>query len=1024
MHQKRAGGNFRRGVALTLGLGLAGLTPVAGASFFAAPAQAQTFGIYAGAVAPMATIPTGEVAVDADMIASGRVTSASNLTDSFGVGRGLLSGHVFEVDPGGTPGATIDNGSTPAPDGTVVYAQFIDSDGSVSPVFTAKTHTLPGAVGGNGGAGTYAFGTGTGGMSWTDAYGKVHTYSAKGDQQYRIWAEPYTNDATGTQFTPLRQVGGFTPGTFIGTATSSNLGQWPSLGGNMQLTGVFMYSQPGDYMTSANPITDTAGPLASPAVSLQAKNSVSGRVWVELGKGADLANSATGPNYGSVSGDVAASEYTVVMSSLTSAGAAEASKINQLPDDQREAAFRELLTAHPEYIAATVKATTDADGRYTVRFPEGTLNTNYMYGYVLDRDGNVAEAYSGFMANTYQRPNANLSWTPQTSPAQNLVQNPMWYNVNFAVVPYVMPGLSITNYNTTDAPAQPGNTAELSFEGNLSPLPHKVVWTDTSGNVVKTCDATDSKDAIEACTFTVPADAKPGEIYTATLYAGSNAISADSFIVSPPRDNDTYQPVYQDTTIEQGSTKPVTIPTPVDPAKDLPEGTTFVGGSDGANEGVPTWATVNPDGTISIDQYVGDKPGDYVIPVTVKYPDGSTEVIEAKVTVVPNDATLFQPEYPTATVEAGASTTVPTPTDPNATLPEGTTFAPDPAATIPTWAVVNPDGTIAANPSADTIPGTYDISVVVSYPDGNSETITATVTVTQPADATLTVATDPLENQTVNVGEPITPATVTVKDAAGNPVTDATVTVTGLPDGVTYDPATGVISGAPTDPTEKPYPVVITVEKDGETASTTFTITVVDPNKDSDGDGLTDVREEELGTDPNNPDTDGDGLNDGQEVNETNTDPLDGDSDDDGLTDGREVNETKTDPNNPDSDGDGLTDGQEVLGGDHNPFDDDNDGIGDPTDPNNPDTDGDGLSDGDEVKLGTDPNNPDTDGDGISDGDEVSGVTNPTDADGDGKGDPTDPTNKDSDGDGLTDDEEINLGTDPSNPDTDKDGLT
>lgn len=35
---------------------------------------------------------------------------------------------------------------------------------------------------------------------------------------------------------------------------------------------------------------------------------------------------------------------------------------------------------------------------------------------------------------------------------------------------------------------------------------------------------------------------------------------------------------------------------------------------------------------------------------------------------------------------------------------------------------------------------------------------------------------------------------------------------------------------------------------------------------DTDGDGLTDLQEQQLGTDPNNPDTDGDGFNDGDEV--------------------------------------------------------------------------------------------------------------------------------------------------------------
>jgi len=42
---------------------------------------------------------------------------------------------------------------------------------------------------------------------------------------------------------------------------------------------------------------------------------------------------------------------------------------------------------------------------------------------------------------------------------------------------------------------------------------------------------------------------------------------------------------------------------------------------------------------------------------------------------------------------------------------------------------------------------------------------------------------------------------------------------------------------------------------------------------DSDGDGLTDAEEAELGSDPNNPDSDGDGWTDLEEVN-GNTDPM------------------------------------------------------------------------------------------------------------------------------------------------------
>jgi Mg-chelatase subunit ChlD len=128
---------------------------------------------------------------------------------------------------------------------------------------------------------------------------------------------------------------------------------------------------------------------------------------------------------------------------------------------------------------------------------------------------------------------------------------------------------------------------------------------------------------------------------------------------------------------------------------------------------------------------------------------------------------------------------------------------------------------------------------------------------------------------------------------------------------------------------------------------------------DSDGDGLPDIYELFLGTDPFNPDTDGDGLPDGYEVFTLGTDPLlystsgsgksDGeyDFDNDGLTNYQEYL-YGTDPFNPDTDGDGLSDGDEVnIYG---------------TNPLSADTDGDGVSDGLELKLGLNPNNPITDG--------------------------------------------------------------
>ncbi|MEZ4468025.1 MAG: hypothetical protein R3F43_27230 [bacterium] len=99
-------------------------------------------------------------------------------------------------------------------------------------------------------------------------------------------------------------------------------------------------------------------------------------------------------------------------------------------------------------------------------------------------------------------------------------------------------------------------------------------------------------------------------------------------------------------------------------------------------------------------------------------------------------------------------------------------------------------------------------------------------------------------------------------------------------------------------------------------------------------------------TDPLLPDTDGGGALDGVELAaDPPTDPLDprdDDSDGDGLTDVRE-REIGTDPFDPDTDDDGLNDGDERAAG---------------TDPFLPDTDAGGVWDGAEVADGTDPLDP------------------------------------------------------------------
>lgn len=188
-------------------------------------------------------------------------------------------------------------------------------------------------------------------------------------------------------------------------------------------------------------------------------------------------------------------------------------------------------------------------------------------------------------------------------------------------------------------------------------------------------------------------------------------------------------------------------------------------------------------------------------------------------------------------------------------------------------------------------------------------------------------------------------------------------------------------------------------------------------NDDDDHDGLSNVEERRLGTDPHNPDTDGDGLTDGQEVRVYKTNPLRKDTDGDGLTDGEEVLKYHTNPLRTDTDGDGLSDGDEILKYHTNPLkmDTDGDGLSDGeevlmyhTDPLNVDTDGDGLSDWEEVKIyHTDPLKKDTDGDGLTDGDEVHKYK-------------TDPLKMDTDMGGEPDGSEVRRGSNPLDPRDDR----
>ncbi|WP_339658103.1 Ig-like domain-containing protein [Flavobacterium frigidarium] len=182
------------------------------------------------------------------------------------------------------------------------------------------------------------------------------------------------------------------------------------------------------------------------------------------------------------------------------------------------------------------------------------------------------------------------------------------------------------------------------------------------------------------------------------------------------------------------------------------------------------------------------------------------------------------------------------------------------------------------------------------------------------------------------------------------PVTPINGTVTVNNDGsVNYSPNPNFTTGEETFT----YQVCTST---GLCSSASITVSIIECvtilTSDCDSDGLTNMEEDILGTDPLKPDTDNDGLTDGEEVT-LGTGPLNPDTDGDGVIDGTEVDDntnaldgcdsieehvTVTQSINfstADCDDDGLANGEEIGVDPTNPRDTDGDGIPDYLEPNN-----------------------------------------------------------------------------------------
>ena len=642
--------------------------------------------------------------IEADAIKNGYINSTTDATNA----ANTLSGRAWIVDKG-TP-ATMSNGLTPVPEGTPVYMQWIDKDGVVSPIYkAATTNSLGKSDASQVGPGAYAFDLRE---PYIDANGKEHKYSAKNNQRYRIWIEDFKTES-GNTATMLRVAGGYLPGSYVDSSTSNNMGQFPLAGTNMQRTGIFMAVKPeGNYMTKPENewIHDEKG-----ADRILAPNSIHGQVWLETGGNGDQANSATGPNYNPlISGDRAAQGYTVVFSSLTDKGVqAYKNQISNLPTSKQADAVKTLLTDHPEYISATVYGETNDEGDYTIHFPDDIkINNDYIYGYVLNPEGERIEGYSSFTSPLFRKAGGllgdnNTSWTPQTTP----VEKPSvggWHHVNFALVPSINTNIDILKYNNTTQPAQPGDKVDIDLSGTqLYPLPTHIEWRDQEGKIIKkTDDITSFVDGENKGSFVVPDTAKPNDVYSVFLVSGGKDMSSDSFVVTTQEKS--YHPETKDITKDYGT--PTT-------EEDIIGAVT-----------IPDYPSDKKRPDITVDDPSelpdGNTPGTVEVPVTVTYPDGTKDEVTVSVTTkeqADNDA--YEPETKDVTKDYGTPTTEKNVTD-AVTIPDYPSEKERPTITVDDPSTL-PDGNT---------PGTVEVPVTVTYPDGTKDHVTVTVTTKEQAD--------------------------------------------------------------------------------------------------------------------------------------------------------------------------------------------------------------------------------------------------------------------------------------------------
>ena len=224
-------------------------------------------------------------------------------------------------------------------------------------------------------------------------------------------------------------------------------------------------------------------------------------------------------------------------------------------------------------------------------------------------------------------------------------------------------------------------------------------------------------------------DTTPGTytaVVTADLPDSTQVTAPVTITVNGVKDADKYTLSYSHGHLNPKATEDSEMNLMVKESRALPEGTTFTLDKD------EPYLSIDENGRITLHANAGVTPNRYLAKVTVTYPDGSRDVVNARYDV--SDVAT----------QAEATTIVGKATDPSGalhmkrrteavlpalaavagqTIPKGTTFAPE--AGVPDWAKIDKEtGAITLTPSLNVHPGDYVLDTLVTYPDGSAERVT------------------------------------------------------------------------------------------------------------------------------------------------------------------------------------------------------------------------------------------------------------------------------------------------------------